>query len=558
MQHAQAGADVSARDWRASVVSDDATHHLIDGAPMYAVRFTDVLKFHAPGLAPVRDDSGAYHVDVDGRPAYAARFVRTFGFYEGLAAVATNAGWAHIRVDGAPLATSRWAWAGNFQGGRCPVRDDSGWYRHILADGTTLNDERWRYAGDFRDGVAVVQAGDGRSTHLDASGRLLHGRRFLDLDVFHKGFARARDEGGWMHIDSRGDPIYGRRFAMVEPFYNGQARVERFDGALEVIEETGGRLAELRPPRRSALHAVSAELVSFWRCESIFAAVELGVFDRLPLAEVPDDRFPSLLHALAELGLVTFERSTWVSTELGAVLSSKHPSSLAAAARYWAGDGRRPWADLRAAMADPSWRAPNPFAEVASSPERVAAFHAALTPYAEVDYAEIAGAIDPGFDSVVDAGGGTGALAKALLRGHRGASAIVMDRPEVVALGSTPADLAGRLAFVPGDLFAPWAITADVVVLARVLHDWDDGRCIEILRRARAAAAPCGRIYIVEMVRAPEGFEGGLLSLHVLLSTGGKERTRAEFEGLIARADLRLREVREIGSISRVLVVEVA
>jgi len=36
------------------------------------------------------------------------------------------------------------------------------------------------------------------------------------------------------------------RFAAVEPFYNGQARVERMDGRLEVIDETGKFLIELR------------------------------------------------------------------------------------------------------------------------------------------------------------------------------------------------------------------------------------------------------------------------------------------------------------------------
>jgi hypothetical protein len=68
--------------------------------------------------------------------------------------------------------------------------------------------------------LAVVQAQDGRSTHIDPGGRRVHGQWFLDLDGFHKGFARARDDAGWMHIDARGAPVYARRFAAVEPFYN--------------------------------------------------------------------------------------------------------------------------------------------------------------------------------------------------------------------------------------------------------------------------------------------------------------------------------------------------
>lgn len=30
---------------------------------------------------------------------------------------------------------------------------------------------------------------------------------FLDIDVFHKGFARARDSSGWFHINTKGEDI---------------------------------------------------------------------------------------------------------------------------------------------------------------------------------------------------------------------------------------------------------------------------------------------------------------------------------------------------------------
>ena len=101
----------------------------------------------------------------------------------------------------------------------------------------------------------MVQSDDGRSTHIDRRGEPIHGVRFLDLDVFHKAHARARDQDGWMHIDAIGRALYGRRFAAVEAFYNGQARVERFDGGLEVIDETGARVVELRPAPESGISA---------------------------------------------------------------------------------------------------------------------------------------------------------------------------------------------------------------------------------------------------------------------------------------------------------------
>jgi hypothetical protein len=235
-------------NWSLLRVADDDTHHVnLDGTPAYAERFDEVLKFHAPGLAPVLRAGAAWHIDEHGSAAYPQRFLRTFGFYEDLSAVADAGGWHHIRPDGSEAYVQKFAWCGNFQGGSCTVRDADGAYFHINASGRPRYPDRWRYAGDFRDGVAVVQATDGRSTHIDDHGKLLHRQWFLDLDVFHKGFARARDDLGWMHVNGDGRATYERRFAAVEPFYNGQARVERFDGGLEVIDERGKQAVELRP-----------------------------------------------------------------------------------------------------------------------------------------------------------------------------------------------------------------------------------------------------------------------------------------------------------------------
>ena len=87
-------------NWRDLSVSACGTHHECDGQPAYSGRFDEVLKFHAPGLAPVKRGDETWHVGPDGRAAYSRRFIRTFGFYEGFAAVQAQDGWHHIRPDG--------------------------------------------------------------------------------------------------------------------------------------------------------------------------------------------------------------------------------------------------------------------------------------------------------------------------------------------------------------------------------------------------------------------------------------------------------------------------
>ena len=355
MQHEETGRPVSS-DWREYRISADGTHHVCGGQPAYSARFLDVLKFHAPGLAPVFDNFGAYHITPDGLPAYGRRHIRTFGFYEGLAAVHSSEGWFHILPDGSPLYTERYAWCGNFQEGRCAVRLAGGRYFHLTESGAPAYSERYRYAGDFKDGYAVVQRDDGRHSHIGPSGDLLHGAWLLDLDVYHKSFARARDEGGWHHVDIGGQPMYRERYRNVEPFYNGQARVEGFDGALSVIGESGETLVHLRGPLRTPLEELSGDLVGMWKTQAIRAAVELGVFEALPASpqelesslELAKTVGARLMRALAELELVRRDgEGVYYATGKGALLKRSHPLSLADAASLWGGDTYAAWAEAK-------------------------------------------------------------------------------------------------------------------------------------------------------------------------------------------------------------------
>lgn len=180
---------------------------------------------------------GSHHL-LNGSPAYAERFLKVFGFYEGLAAARTAEGWLHIQSDGQSAYPSRFEWVGNWQHNRCVVRAFDGHYFHILRDGSPAYTERYIYAGDFRESAAVVQRSDGLATHIDVDGHLLHGQWLIELDVFHKGFARARDAGGWHHINRTGEAAYSARFMAVDAFYNGQAWI-KFASGEHIIDERG-------------------------------------------------------------------------------------------------------------------------------------------------------------------------------------------------------------------------------------------------------------------------------------------------------------------------------
>ncbi len=553
-------------DWATIAIAPDTTHHVRDGQPLYGERFDEVLKFHPPGLAPVRLGGQAWHVDTRGCPAYARRFVRTFGFYEGRAAVVSPSGWQHILPDGRDLYRQRHAWCGNYQGERCTFRDAEGRYHHVDLVGEASYRERWRYAGDYRDGIAVVQANDGRSTHIDPSGRPIHDRWFLDLDVFHKGRARARLEDGWTHVDLAGVPQYAARFAAVEPFYNGQARVERFDGALEVIDEAGQALAELRPPLRTEFASLSGDMVGFWRTQTICTAVELGLPEVLPgdsdqvaaACGLTPERALRLLRALEELRLVTRDRGRWNLTARGRFLHKEDPLTLADAAVEYGRRFTRIWDALGTSLSTHTgWAPPSLFEDVAHAPG-CQGHHRMLRSYARHDYGAVPAALPlRGDEVVIDAGGGLGVLASSILRHHAGIRVVLIDRPEVIDQVEIPADLQGRLTPRAIDLFSPWSVRGDAVVLARVLHDWDDAEARQILMRAHESLGSGGRVFLVEMLVSEDAPMGSLCDLHLLVATGGKERTAAQFDTLLQETGYAPRGVIRIPALPSIIVGEV-
>ena len=81
--------------------------------------------------------------------------------------------------------------------------------------------------------------------------------------------------------------------------------------------------------------------------------------------------------------------------------------------------------------------------------------------------------------------------------------------------------------------------------MKKIIHDWTDERAIVILRNCRDAMAPQGKVLIAETI-IPAGNEPNpikLIDVNMLVVTGGKERTQAEYTALLAAAGLGLERV---------------
>jgi hypothetical protein len=226
-------------NWKDIQVSDDNTHFIINGKPIFDKIFIEVLKFHSPGFAPVKDNSGAYHIDTSGNELYSNRYSRTFGFYCNRASISENNSWFHINEKGEKVYSASYLWTGNYQENICTVRNSNNHYFHIDLNGNRIYAENYVYTGDYKDGIACIKSQDGLYRHIDNKGKFINDKSFLDLGVFHKNFATAKEKNGWFHIDRQGNEVYKNRYQTIEPFYNGFALVTTFENDKIIIDEKG-------------------------------------------------------------------------------------------------------------------------------------------------------------------------------------------------------------------------------------------------------------------------------------------------------------------------------
>jgi ubiquinone/menaquinone biosynthesis C-methylase UbiE len=195
---------------------------------------------------------------------------------------------------------------------------------------------------------------------------------------------------------------------------------------------------------------------------------------------------------------------------------------------------------------------------LADHPDEAALFQRAMIGLGQGANEAVANAYDFGpFASVMDVGGGHGHLLEAILARHSHLSGVLFDLPSGLQVRKSDAgsDLP-RTEFVAGDFFSFVPAGADVYVMKKVIHDWNDKQAIAILRNCRDAVTPHGRVLVVETIIPPgnEPHPIKLIDANMLVVTGGVERTQAEYEALFEAAGLQLERV--ISTIQPISVLE--
>ena len=216
------------------------------------------------------------------------------------------------------------------------------------------------------------------------------------------------------------------------------------------------------------------------------------------------------------------------------------------------------WRDIEYCVrtGEPAYRkrgATSSFEEIAKDPEAAAVFDAAMADFTKIIALVVAGTYDfSGLKTILDVGGGNGALLLGILGAHPHLRGVVFDQPHVIERAKqqiAERGLSDRCQTVAGSFFESVPEGADAYVLKHVIHDWNDDDSIRILGNCRRAMSKNAKLLIVEGVYPPHvdqslGSRGAAANdVNMLVNTGGRQRSEAEFRALYKAAGFELTRI---------------
>lgn len=291
-----------------------------------------------------------------------------------------------------------------------------------------------------------------------------------------------------------------------------------------------------------------------WVSRALWAAAHFRIADavgdgprRVPdiarAAGCHEENLRRLMKALVSIGLFRADGpDSYAQSELSLLLKSDHPlSQRDFIDGIFGGEHFAGWGGIAASIRDgttafDSLHGQGVFDWYDHHPEEAQRFGRAMAGTTMMLEAVLLAVwTPPAFELAVDVGGSGGTLLASLLRDRPEARGILFDRPDVAETARERLG-EGALDVVGGDFFES-VPAGDLYVLKQILHDWDDERSAAILHNIRQAIRPGGRVAIIDALLPDEAGDdaGFLLDLNMMVMTGGRERSAADFTTLLER-----------------------
>jgi hypothetical protein len=303
--------------------------------------------------------------------------------------------------------------------------------------------------------------------------------------------------------------------------------------------------------------------------QMIYAVAKLGIADLLKddaknyleLAKSTQTHAPSLyriLRSLASIGIFAeVNDGHFQLTPLAEYLRSDIPNSMQGLAIWMGSDNFRwqTWDKILYSLktGKPAFDFVHQmpiFEYFEKNPEAGDIFNQAMSSTSAIYNRAIVADYDfSSIKTLVDIGGGQGFFLTGILQANPDLKGIVYDLPHVVTKATKEIEalkLNQRCTIASGSFLKFVPSGGDAYIMKLVLHDWDDLKAIQILKNCHAAMGENSRLLIVENVVSSgnQPSHGKLTDIEMLLMTsGGRERTKDEFAQLFAAAGFQLTKI---------------
>lgn len=301
-----------------------------------------------------------------------------------------------------------------------------------------------------------------------------------------------------------------------------------------------------------------------WKYMAVVTACKLSLFDNLQVPKTAEviakdlslnsGKVLLLLNALHNAGFLDRINNSYKNNELSKYLTDSNTESLKYACLNWGAEHLNAWQYLEHSIETGKSSFEKVyglsyFEYLDDNPEKLIAYHKAMYQYAKDDYKTLPQIIDfSQYNTVMDVGGGYGAALESIKKNNPHIKCFLFDLNKVLANVNNP-----KIINISGSFFDKIPPLAEVIILSRIIHDWNDDKARIILRNCFDALPSEGMLYIIENCTDRVDTDLSLLSLNMTAICESYERSSEDYLLLTKESSFALQNIYKLNELQTIL-----
>ncbi|MBE7510509.1 MAG: hypothetical protein HS118_09980 [Bacteroidia bacterium] len=301
-----------------------------------------------------------------------------------------------------------------------------------------------------------------------------------------------------------------------------------------------------------------------WKYMAVSTACKLNLFDNLQEEKTAkqlstelslnEEKLLLLLNTLHNADFLGKNSNFFKVNSLSEFLTENNPESLKYACLNWSSEHLNAWQKLDFSIQTGK----SSFEEVYGlpyfdylneNPEKLHDYHKAMYAYAKDDYNTLPDLIDFGkHKSVMDVGGGYGAVLENIKAKLPSVDCILFDLPKVIEKVTF-----SSIKKIGGSFFAEIPSQSDAIILSRILHDWNNEKASIVLRNCFEALPSYGTLYVIENCTDKIKIDLSLLSLNMTAMCESYERTSFQYISLCVNVGFQFYSETQLNELQTIL-----